>query len=92
MHRYVDQTGAWGDGANNLVILDYDSPTELTSHNFYGHFLFGLEPRHVQSVISQGKVIVENRKVLGVDEAEVLKEARERGKLLWEKMGKPVEG
>ena len=90
VHRYAAQAGAKGDGDNNLVIMDYDSPTELTSDNFYGHFLFGLEPRHVQSVIARGRVIVENRKVTGVDEAEVLAEAKARGKLLWEKMGRPV--
>ena len=86
VHRYLRQFGAKGDGANNLVILDYDAPTDLTQENFLGHFIYGIDARHVESVISQGRIIVENRQVLTVDEHEVLTHARAMGKRLWEKM------
>ena len=84
VHNYLAQFPGIGDGANNLVILDYDTPTELTQENFYGHFLFGLEALHVETVIAQGRVIVENRKSTLVDEEEVLAYAREQGLRLWE--------
>ena len=86
VHRFLKEFGARGDGENNLVILDYDSPTELNSSNFLGHFLFGLEPRHVETVISQGRIIVEERRPTLVDQGEVLTLAREMGRKLWEKM------
>jgi len=86
IHRYVQEFGALGDADNNLVILDFDSPTELTSDNFLGHFVYGLESRHVDTVICKGKLIVENRLVVNVDEAEVMAFAREMGKKLWHKM------
>ncbi|MGB5985926.1 MAG: amidohydrolase family protein [Desulfobacterales bacterium] len=86
MHRYLRHFGAAGDGENNLVILDYDSPTDLTQENFLGHFVYGIDARHVESVISQGRLIVENRQVLTVDEQEVLAHARSMGRKLWEKM------
>ena len=86
VHRFIKQTGAPGDGENNLVILDYDSPTELNSGNFLGHFVFGIEPRHVETVISQGRIIVEKGRPTRVDEKEILAFAREMGKRLWEKM------
>ncbi len=86
VHRYLGQFNARGDGANNLVILDYDAPTDLTPENFLGHFVYGLDARHVESVISQGRMIVENRQVLTVDEREILAHARAMGKKLWEKM------
>jgi cytosine/adenosine deaminase-related metal-dependent hydrolase len=86
VHRYIRQFNARGDGANNLVILDYDAPTDLTPENFLGHFVYGLDARHVESVISQGRLIVENRQVLSVDEKEVLAHARAMGNKLWEKM------
>ena len=86
VHRYTREFGAQGDADNNLVILDYDAPTELTADNFLGHFVYGLDARHVETVICQGRVIVENRRVTTVDEDEVLAFAREMGRKLWEKM------
>jgi cytosine/adenosine deaminase-related metal-dependent hydrolase len=78
--------GAKGDGENNLVILDYDTPTEITSENFSGHFIYGLESSHVLSVIAQGQLIVEERRITSVDEAEILAYAREQGLRLWQKL------
>ena len=79
-------SGFTGEGDNNLVILDYDTPTGVTSDNFLGHFVYGLDSRHVETVICKGKVIVENRRMVNVDEGEVLAFAREMGKKLWQKM------
>ena len=86
VHRYTREFGAAGDDENNLVVLDYDAPTEVTADNFLGHFVFGLDARHVETVICKGRVIVENRRIRTVDEAEVLAYAREMGKKLWDKM------
>ena len=86
VHRFTKTLGAEGDGDNNLVILDYDTPTEITSGNFTGHFIYGLESSHVLSVIAQGKVIVEERRLTSVDEAEILAYAREQGLRLWKKL------
>jgi cytosine/adenosine deaminase-related metal-dependent hydrolase len=86
VHRYTRECGAQGDADNNLVILDYDAPTDLTTDNFLGHFVYGLDARHVETVICQGRVIVENQQVTTVDEGDVLAFAREMGKKLWSKM------
>ncbi|MCK7538357.1 MAG: hypothetical protein MZV63_49105 [Marinilabiliales bacterium] len=42
VHRYLSENGFRGDGDNNLVILDYDSPTPVSRENFFGHLLFGI--------------------------------------------------
>jgi cytosine/adenosine deaminase-related metal-dependent hydrolase len=86
VHRYAQAFGFRGEGENNLVILDYDTPTEVTSDNFLGHFVYGLDARHVETVICDGKVIVKDGKVIQVDEDEVLTYAREMGEKLWDKM------
>ena len=86
VHRYTRECGAQGDADNNLVILDYDAPTDLTTENFLGHFVYGLDASHVETVICQGRVIVENQQVTTVDEGDVLAFAREMGKKLWSKM------
>ena len=86
VHRYIKSTGTAGDGDNNLVILDYDPPTDLTQDNFLGHFVYGIDARHVETVISKGEVLVEDRKITTVDEKEVLQYAREMGRKLWDKL------
>ena len=86
VHRYAQAFDFRGDGDNNIVILDYDSPTEVTSDNFLGHFVYGIDARHVETVICRGRVIVENHRVTTVDENEVLTFASEMGKKLWDKM------
>jgi putative selenium metabolism protein SsnA len=84
--KYLKSNGFTGHGPNNLVVFDYDTPTPFNKGNFYGHFVFGLESRHVQHVISQGKLIVENRKIITVDEEKILAAARIQAERLWVKM------
>jgi cytosine/adenosine deaminase-related metal-dependent hydrolase len=86
VHNYLSSNCFFGDGDNNLVVLDYDTPTEINQNNFLGHFLFGLESKQVQHVISQGKLIVKDKKVITVNEDEILQFAREQGLKLWDKM------
>jgi cytosine/adenosine deaminase-related metal-dependent hydrolase len=84
--KYLNNNNFKGHGPNNLVVLDYDTPTPINSGNFYGHFVFGLESRHVQHVISQGKLVVENSKLVTVDEDEILANAKIQAARLWAKM------
>lgn len=86
VHRYTRENNFIGDGDNNLVVLDYDTPTEFNQSNFPGHFLFGIDNRHVQHVISSGKLIVENRKIVNLNEEEILKFSKEQSMKLWNKM------
>jgi cytosine/adenosine deaminase-related metal-dependent hydrolase len=86
VHNYLKSNSFKGDGDNNLVILDYDTPTLFNSNNFLGHFLFGLESKQVQHVISNGKLIVENGNITTVNEQKVLEEARIQAVRLWMKM------
>jgi cytosine/adenosine deaminase-related metal-dependent hydrolase len=86
VNDYIRIHGFKGDGDNNLVILDYDSPTDIHEGNFCGHFVYGIGARHVDSVISSGKLIVENKKLLTVEEDEILAFSREMGRKLWEKL------
>ena len=83
---YLNTNGFKGHGPNNLVVLDYDTPTPFSQGNFYGHFVFGLQSQHVQHVISQGKLVVENKKILTVDEDKILANAKIQAERLWAKM------
>jgi len=86
VHNYLASNMFSGDGENNLVVLDYDAPTEINQNNFLGHFIFGFSSNNVQHVISDGRLIVKNRKVLHVDEKDVTAFARDQSKRLWKKL------
>jgi len=86
VHHYLYENGFTGDGENNLLVLDYDTPTPFGTDNFYGHFLFGIESGHVKHVISDGKLMVENGRVLTVDEDKILANARIQAQRLWDHM------
>ena len=83
MHHYLSHNDFKGDGDNNLIVLDYDTPTPLTRENFFGHFLFGITSNHITDVISGGRLIVRDRKITTVDEQAILKESRKQAERLW---------
>lgn len=87
VHMYLNQNGFNGDGDNNLVVLDYDTATEINQDNFLGHFIFGLRSNHVEHVISMGKLIVHNQTLINVNEDDILALARKQGRRLWGLMG-----
>lgn len=86
VHQYTAEMGLPGDSGNNLVIMNYQSPTPLHKDNFYGHFAFGFSSNDVQTVISQGKVIVENGKLATEDEDSIVAYAQEQALRLWKAM------
>ncbi len=86
VHEYISMNQFEGDDENNLVILDYDSPTEINQDNFLGHFIFGINSNHVNDVISSGKIIVKDRNIQNVVESEILEFSREQSLRLWKKM------
>jgi cytosine/adenosine deaminase-related metal-dependent hydrolase len=83
VHHYLSKNQFQGDGSNNLVVIDYDTPTDFNADNFLGHFLFGLRSEHVKHVISNGKLILKDRIIQTVDESEILDYARTVSKKLW---------
>jgi len=87
-HRYLSSNGFKGDDETNLVVLDYNSPTPVTSNNYLGHLFFGINSTHIRDVISNGKIIVKDRKLTMVDEEILLNESKKLAKYLWECMAK----
>ncbi|HRS54479.1 MAG TPA: amidohydrolase family protein [Bacteroidales bacterium] len=87
-HDYISKNGFIGDDSNNLVVLDYDSPTPVNESNFVGHFIFGIESRHVKHVISSGDLILHDGKLVNVDESEILEQSQKIATELWELMSK----
>jgi cytosine/adenosine deaminase-related metal-dependent hydrolase len=88
IHNYINENNFYGDEPNNLIILDYDPPSEIDENNFLSHFIFGIDSRNIESVISNGKFLMRNRQLKTIDEDEVFAFAREMGKKLNNKIDK----
>lgn len=73
--------GAYAD----LIVVDYFPPTPLNEGNYYGHILFGVVGRAVETTIINGRVLMENRRLLFIDEEEVTAKSRELAALVWER-------
>jgi len=71
----------------DFVIFDYRPFTPINQENWFGHVLFGMaqNPR-ADWVYSNGRAILANGRITSVDEASVLKEAREHAKRIWPKV------
>ena len=79
--------------AADLVVLDYPTPTEVTSRNLYGHLLFGMSSQFVTDVMVNGRWVVKNRRVVGVDEEKIRAEARRVARNVWRKFERlPTKG
>lgn len=76
------EAGAMAD----LVVLNYDPPTELHAGNLAWHWMFGLTAGQVERVMVGGKWIVKDGEILGVDEEKVRAEARHEATRLWQRM------
>ena len=72
--------------AADIMILDYDPPTPLTADNSDGHILFGLTGAHVKTTIANGRVLMRDRLLVGIDEAEMRAKSREQVADLWKRI------
>ena len=71
--------------AADLVILDYFPPTPLIPQNFLGHLIFGIRDNAVNTVIVDGKVVVEDHVLVTMDESHVMSEAKRVAESYWSK-------
>ncbi len=70
----------------DLVVLDYDPPTPLTAENLAGHWMFGLSARDVRDVVVGGSVVVRDRRLVRVGEAEPRAYSQAAAQELWGRM------
>ena len=70
----------------DLVLLDYHTPTPLVAGNAAGHFVWGMSSNSVETVIIDGKVVMENREFPGIDTEGIYAKAREVAAKVWKKV------
>lgn len=73
-------------GRANLTILDYAPMTPLTASNVIDHVSRGMMGSHVRDTIVDGRFVVRDRKLVSIDERELVPRARAAASRLWERM------
>lgn len=75
----VIEKGALAD----IIIVDYNPPTPINKDNIDSHILFGISGRHVETTIINGKVVMENRILINLDEERIMAKSRELAAEVW---------
>jgi cytosine/adenosine deaminase-related metal-dependent hydrolase len=70
----------------DLAILDYLPPTPLNADNFLGHLIFGLVDAVVDTTVCRGRILMQNKKVLSLDEQRITARCREVAPKVWQRL------
>jgi putative selenium metabolism protein SsnA len=69
----------------DVILMDYESSTPFDASTFYGHLVFGMSQSIVDTVIANGRVLMRQKQLIGIDEKAVGAMARELSTKLWER-------
>jgi cytosine/adenosine deaminase-related metal-dependent hydrolase len=84
--------GVLAKGAHaDLIIVDYKPFTPVTPENLPWHIVFGFHESMVTSTIVAGQVLMQDRQILTLDEAEVAAQARALAPAVWDRYRNYVE-
>jgi putative selenium metabolism protein SsnA len=74
--------GAFAD----IIFVDYHPTTPLTADNLPWHIIFGFENSMVTTTICAGRILMKDRRLLFLDEAEIAAKSRELAKRAWSRL------
>ena len=74
--------GAFAD----MILVDYHAPTPLTAGNLPWQILFGFDAGMVTTTICSGKVLMRDRALLFLDEAQIAARSRELAAAVWQRV------
>ena len=84
---FEGELGILKEGAlADVIVVDYDPLTPLTENNINSHILFGMMGRSVVTTIINGKVVMKDRKLVGINEKEIFEQSRAAAQKLWDRM------
>jgi len=86
--RYFDAPlGVLKPGAAaDVIVMDYKPYTPFSGDNIDGHILFGMTGRQCETTMCNGKLLMKDRKLLGIDEEEINAKTLETAKGLWARL------
>jgi putative selenium metabolism protein SsnA len=71
--------------AADIIFVDYHATTPLSAGNLPWHILFGFESSLVTTTIVAGKILMQDRQLLTLDEAEITARSRELATAVWQR-------
>ena len=80
----IIRKGSYAD----VIVVDYKPHTPMNENTLGGHMIFGLSGRSVDTTIINGKVVMKDRKLVNVDEDEILEQSRIFSSKLWNRVQK----
>lgn len=84
---FEGELGILKEGAlADVIVVDYDPLTPLTENNINSHILFGMMGRSVVTTIINGKTVMHDRKLVGINEKEIFEQSRAAAQKLWDRM------
>lgn len=80
------QIGQLTEGsAADIIFVDYHATTPLSAGNLPWHIIFGFESSMVTTTMVAGKLLMHNRELLTLDEAEITARSRELAAGVWQR-------
>jgi len=70
----------------DMAIMDYQPPTVLSEANFLGHLIFGLVDAVVDTTVCRGKILMQGKKIVSMDEERIAARSRELAPLMWQRL------
>ena len=70
----------------DLAIIDYCPPTPLSEANFLGHLIFGLVDAVVDTTVCRGKILMQGKKIVSMDEERLAARSRELAPKMWSRL------
>jgi putative selenium metabolism protein SsnA len=70
----------------DLAIIDYFPPTPLSEANFLGHLIFGLVDAVVDTTVCRGKILMQGKQIISMDEERLAARSRELAPKMWQRL------
>jgi putative selenium metabolism protein SsnA len=86
---FEERIGVVEEGAQaDLILVDYEPFTELTTGNLPWHILFGFRDSMVTMTMTAGKVLMKDAELLTLDKEEIFRKALKLSKEVWQRYQK----
>jgi putative selenium metabolism protein SsnA len=77
--------------AADLILVDYQAPTPVTTDNLPWHIVFGFHESMITTTIVAGKLLMQDRQILTLDEEKISARSRELASATWSRYQKFAE-
>ena len=72
--------------AADVIVMDYKCFTPFSDANIDGHMIFGMTGRQCETTMCNGKLLMKDRQLIGIDEEAMNARTMEASKKLWSRL------